>query len=158
MRKLSKSIYTPEKMVNSNFFYSFFYSQARTGRVDPHGNQIPKSDAKNSAKEIREGRIVQREKKTARRILQETIKYRRFSGSCSHRNKNGSSADKMKIKLREVKLKADQPNKSPCLRREQNRLGTKENSKVRVFSPRASAKCRVTAIEDLKKTKLRERV
>ena len=63
-------------------------------------------------------RRVQREKKTARRILQEAIKYRRFSGSCSHRNKNGLAADKMKIKLREVKLKADQPNKSPCLRRE----------------------------------------
>ncbi|CAF2235090.1 unnamed protein product [Brassica napus] len=55
------------------------------------------------------------------------------------------------IKLREVKLKADQQRKSMYLRRE---LGTKENSKVRVFSPRA---CRVKAMEDLKKAKLRAR-
>ena len=55
------------------------------------------------------------------------------------------------IKLREVKLKADQQRKSMYLRRE---LGTKENSKVRVFSPRA---CRVKAIQDLKKAKLRAR-
>ncbi|ESQ55500.1 hypothetical protein EUTSA_v10027385mg [Eutrema salsugineum] len=61
------------------------------------------------------------------------------------------------IKLREVKLKADQQRKSLYLRRELNRLGTKENSKVRVFSPRASEKCRVKAIEDLKKAKLRAR-
>ncbi|KAF8115108.1 hypothetical protein N665_0030s0143 [Sinapis alba] len=58
------------------------------------------------------------------------------------------------IKLREVKLKADQQRKSMYLSRE---LGTKENNKVRVFSPRASEKCRVKAIEDLKKTKLRAR-
>ncbi|CAN6913655.1 unnamed protein product [Brassica oleracea] len=55
-------------------------------------------------------------------------------------------------KLREVKLKADKQRKSMYLRRE---LGTKENSKVRVFSPRSSEKCRVKAIEDLKKAKLR---
>ncbi|CAH2078592.1 unnamed protein product [Thlaspi arvense] len=61
------------------------------------------------------------------------------------------------IKLKEVKLKADQQRKSLYLRRELNRLGTKENSKVRVFSPRASEKCRVKAIEDLKKAKLRAR-
>ncbi|KAJ4912633.1 Transcription repressor OFP5 [Raphanus sativus] len=60
-------------------------------------------------------------------------------------------------KLREVKLKADQQRKSMYLRRELNRLGTKENNKVRVFSPRASEKCRVKAIEDLKKAKLRAR-
>ncbi|KAJ0263628.1 hypothetical protein HA466_0039380 [Hirschfeldia incana] len=57
-------------------------------------------------------------------------------------------------KLREVKLKADKQRKSMYLRRE---LGTKENSKVRVFSPRSSEKCRVKAIEDLKKAKLRAR-
>ncbi|KAG2243537.1 hypothetical protein Bca52824_094611 [Brassica carinata] len=61
------------------------------------------------------------------------------------------------IKLREVKLKADQQRKSMHLRRELNRLGTKESNKVRVFSPRASEKCRVKAIEDLKKAKLRAR-
>ncbi|KAL0873833.1 hypothetical protein Bca101_023538 [Brassica carinata] len=61
------------------------------------------------------------------------------------------------IKLREVKLKADQQKKSMYLRRELNRLGTKERNKVRVFSPRASEKCRVKAIEDLKKAKLRSR-
>ncbi|CAF2130338.1 unnamed protein product [Brassica napus] len=55
-------------------------------------------------------------------------------------------------KLREVKLKADKQRKSMYLRRE---LGTKENCKVRVFSPRSSEKCRVKAIEDLKKAKLR---
>nr|VDD39944.1 unnamed protein product [Brassica oleracea] len=55
-------------------------------------------------------------------------------------------------KLREVKLKADKQRKSMYLRRE---LGTKENSKVRVFSPRSSEKCRVKAIEDLKKAKQR---
>ncbi|KAL1224767.1 Transcription repressor OFP5 [Cardamine amara subsp. amara] len=59
------------------------------------------------------------------------------------------------IKLREVKLKADQQRKSLYLRRELNKLGTKD--KVRVFSPRASEKCRVKAIEDLKKAKLRAR-
>ncbi|XP_018481315.1 transcription repressor OFP5 [Raphanus sativus] len=58
------------------------------------------------------------------------------------------------IKLREVKLKADKQRKSMYLRRE---LGTKEKSKVRVFSPRSSEKCRVKAIEDLKKAKLRAR-
>ncbi|KAG2260987.1 hypothetical protein Bca52824_068066 [Brassica carinata] len=57
-------------------------------------------------------------------------------------------------KLREVRLKADKQRKSMYLRRE---LGTKENSKVRVFSPRSSEKCRVKAIEDLKKAKLRAR-
>lgn len=57
-------------------------------------------------------------------------------------------------KLREVKLKADKQRKSMYLRRE---LGTKEKSKVRVFSPRSSEKCRVKAIEDLKKAKLRAR-
>ncbi|CAG7887008.1 unnamed protein product [Brassica rapa] len=61
------------------------------------------------------------------------------------------------IKLRETKLKADQQRKSLYLRRELNRLGTKESNKVRVFSPRASEKCRVKAIEDLKKAKLRAR-
>lgn len=61
------------------------------------------------------------------------------------------------IKLREVKLKADQQRKSMYLKRELNRLGTKESSKVKVFSPRASEKCRVKAIEDLKKAKLRAR-
>ncbi|CAH8276120.1 unnamed protein product [Arabidopsis lyrata] len=61
------------------------------------------------------------------------------------------------VKLREVKLKADQQRKSLYLKRELNRLGTKENNKVRVFSPRASEKCRVKAIEDLKKAKLRAR-
>ncbi|CAA7059818.1 unnamed protein product [Microthlaspi erraticum] len=61
------------------------------------------------------------------------------------------------IKLREVKLKADQQRKSMYLKRELNRLGTKGNSKVKVFSPRASEKCRVKAIEDLKKAKLRAR-
>ncbi|KAL0659368.1 hypothetical protein Bca4012_079953 [Brassica carinata] len=55
-------------------------------------------------------------------------------------------------KLREVKLKADKQRKSMYLRRE---LGTKENSQVRVFSPRSSEKCRVKAIEDLKKAKQR---
>lgn len=55
------------------------------------------------------------------------------------------------IKLRQVKLKADQQRKSMYLRRE---LGAKGNSKVRVFSPRS---CRVKAIEDLKKAKLRAR-
>ncbi|KAF8107587.1 hypothetical protein N665_0119s0052 [Sinapis alba] len=57
-------------------------------------------------------------------------------------------------KLREVKLKADKQRKSMYLRRD---VGTKENSKVRVFSPRSSEKCRVKAIEDLKKAKLRAR-
>ncbi|VVB12541.1 unnamed protein product [Arabis nemorensis] len=61
------------------------------------------------------------------------------------------------IKLREVKLKADQQRKSLYIKRELNKVGTKENSKVRVFSPRASEKCRVKAIEDLKKAKLRAR-
>ncbi|CAF2069735.1 unnamed protein product [Brassica oleracea var. botrytis] len=61
------------------------------------------------------------------------------------------------INLREMKLKADQQRKSMYLRRELNRLGTKESNKVRVFSPRASEKCRVRAIEDLKKAKLRAR-
>ncbi|CAH8345883.1 unnamed protein product [Eruca vesicaria subsp. sativa] len=61
------------------------------------------------------------------------------------------------IKLRELKLKADQQRKSLYLRRELNGLGTKESNKVRVFSPRASEKCRVKAIEDLKKSKLRAR-
>ncbi|XP_010434489.1 PREDICTED: transcription repressor OFP5-like [Camelina sativa] len=61
------------------------------------------------------------------------------------------------VKLKEVKLKADQQRKSMYLKRELNKLGTKENNKVRVFSPRASEKCRVKAIEDLKKAKLRAR-
>ncbi|KFK28564.1 hypothetical protein AALP_AA7G012700 [Arabis alpina] len=61
------------------------------------------------------------------------------------------------IKLREVKLKADEQRKSLYIKRELNRVGTKENSKVRVFSPRASEKCRVKAIEDLKKAKMRAR-
>ncbi|KAG5413414.1 hypothetical protein IGI04_000982 [Brassica rapa subsp. trilocularis] len=58
---------------------------------------------------------------------------------------------------RKDSLKADQQRKSLYLRRELNRLGTKESNKVRVFSPRASEKCRVKAIEDLKKAKLRAR-
>ncbi|CAH8362768.1 unnamed protein product [Eruca vesicaria subsp. sativa] len=58
-------------------------------------------------------------------------------------------------KLSEVKLKADKQRKSMYLRRE---LGTKEkSSKVRVFSPRSSEKCRVKAIENLKKAKLKAR-
>ncbi|KAF8097460.1 hypothetical protein N665_0289s0048 [Sinapis alba] len=61
------------------------------------------------------------------------------------------------VKLREMKLKADQQRKSMYLRRELNRLGAKESNKVRAFSPRASEKCRVKAIEDLKKAKHRAR-
>ncbi|CAN8231418.1 unnamed protein product [Cochlearia groenlandica] len=61
-------------------------------------------------------------------------------------------------KLREVKLKADQQRKSLYIKRDLHRLGpTTEHNKVRVFSPRASEKCRVKAIEDLKKSKLRSR-
>ncbi|EOA16865.1 hypothetical protein CARUB_v10005090mg [Capsella rubella] len=72
--------------------------------------------------------------------------------------KSTNQWEKLKeVKLREVKLKADQQRKSMYLKRELNRLGTKENNKVRVFSPRASEKCRVKAIEDLKKAKLRAR-
>ncbi|XP_010530387.1 PREDICTED: LOW QUALITY PROTEIN: transcription repressor OFP5 [Tarenaya hassleriana] len=61
-------------------------------------------------------------------------------------------------KLKEVKLKAEKQRKSLYIRRELTRVGTKENSRLRVFSPRPSPrseKCRVKAIEDLKKAKLR---
>ncbi|CAN8325198.1 unnamed protein product [Cochlearia groenlandica] len=61
------------------------------------------------------------------------------------------------IILREVKLKADQQRKSMYLRRALNRSRTKQNRKVRVFSPRATEKCRVKAIHDLKKAKVRAR-
>ncbi|CAH8383526.1 unnamed protein product [Eruca vesicaria subsp. sativa] len=99
---------------------------------------------------------VKRDKKRFERRDQKLLKQKSevqvqksATRTCTRSNIREDFVKLKKIKLREVKLKADQQRKSMYLRKE---LGTKENSKVRVFSPRA---CRVKAIEDLKKAKLR---
>ncbi|GAV78890.1 Ovate domain-containing protein [Cephalotus follicularis] len=81
---------------------------------------------------------------------------------------NGDSAERMslqwqevkKSKIEEVKLKNEKERKSMYISRESPRRRTKQNGKIRVISPRTHSQvetCKIKALEDIKKAKLKMR-
>ncbi|XVF27441.1 hypothetical protein REPUB_Repub14bG0106700 [Reevesia pubescens] len=62
------------------------------------------------------------------------------------------------MKIEKVKVKSEKQRKSLYMSRELPRRRTKQNNKVRVFSPRTASRveiCRIKALEDMKKAKLK---
>lgn len=73
--------------------------------------------------------------------------------------KMSSNWKKMKeVKMEELKSKSEEHRKSLHISRELQRRRTKVNNKVRVYSPRTASRvevCKVKALEDMKKAKLK---
>jgi uncharacterized protein (TIGR01568 family) len=62
------------------------------------------------------------------------------------------------MKIEELKSKSEKERKSLHVSRDSQRRRTKQNSKVRVYSPRTASKveiCKIKALEDMKKSKLK---